>query len=229
MNFLKEPPPASVKPGRIPSRMDFPRPDSLATRASLLERLKDLDDQGGWQEFYSTYRKLIFSFALKHNLTPIEAEEVVQETVITVARNLPAFRYQPDQCSFKTWLFNLTRWRIQDQLRKRRPENTSIHRQPGETDRTSTVERLPSPEAERWTALWETEWKQDLFARALEHLKTQVPEKAFQLFDLYGLQGWSAREVARSLGVSLTRVYVTKHRLAALIKKEIQRLQKEQG
>ncbi|MCL4178356.1 MAG: hypothetical protein KJ072_11530 [Verrucomicrobia bacterium] len=55
-----------------------------------------------------------------------------------------------------------------------------------------------------------------------------MPGKTFQIFDLYGLQGWSAREVARSLGVSLTRVYVTKHRLAALLKREIQRLQREQ-
>ncbi len=136
--------------------------------------------------------------------------------------------YQPEKCSFKTWLFNLTRWRIQDQLRKRHPEITPLHRKPGDTDRTSTIERLPGPDAEQPTALWEAEWKQDLFARALEHLKTQVPEKSFQIFDLYGLQSWSAREVARSLGVSLTRVYVTKHRLAAQLKKEILRLQKEQ-
>jgi len=205
--------------------MDFRKSDSLATHASLLERLKDLDDQGGWEEFYTTYRKLIFSFALKHGLTGTEAEEVVQETIVTVARNMPEFRYDPKRCSFKTWLFNLTLWRIQDQLRKRHPEETSMHRKPGETDRTSTVERVPGPEGERLTALWEEEWKKDLFERALERVKSQVAEKQFQIFDLNALQEWSAREVARSLGVSLGRVYVTKHRVAALLRKEIQRLE----
>ena len=204
--------------------MDFRKSDSLATHASLLERLKNLEDPGGWEEFYTTYRKLIFSFALKHGLTGTEAEEVVQETVITVARNLPGFRYDPKRCSFKTWLFNLTLWRIRDQLRKRHPENTSMHRQPGETDRTSTVERVPGPEGERLTALWEEEWKKDLLERALERVKAQVEEKPFQIFDLYALQGWSARDVARSLGVSLGRVYVTKHRIASLLKKETARL-----
>jgi RNA polymerase sigma factor (sigma-70 family) len=207
--------------------MDFRKSDSLATHASLLERLKHLEDQGGWQEFYTTYRKLIFSFALKHGLTGTEAEEVVQETVITVARNLPEFRYDPERCSFKTWLFTLTLWRIQDQLRKRHPEETSMHRKPGDTDRTSTVERLPGPEGERLSALWEEEWKQDLFERALERVKAQLPEKPFQIFDLYALQGWPALEVARSLGVSLGRVYVTKHRIAALLKKETKRLQEK--
>jgi len=209
--------------------MDFRKSDSLATHASLLERLKDLDDQGGWEEFYTTYRKLIFSFALKHGLTGTEAEEVVQETIVTVARNMPEFRYDPKRCSFKTWLFNLTLWRIQDQLRKRHPDEVSMHRKPGETDRTSTVERVPGPEGERLTALWEEEWKKDLFERALERVKTQVEEKQFQIFDLYALKGWSAREVARSLGVSLGRVYVTKHRILALLNKETQRLRAKAG
>jgi RNA polymerase sigma-70 factor (ECF subfamily) len=206
--------------------MDFRKSDSLATHASLLERLKHLEDQGSWQEFYTTYRKLIFSFALKHGLAPVEAEEVVQETVITVARNLPEFRYDPQQCSFKTWLFNVTLWRIRDQLRKRRPEEASIHRRPEETDRTSTVERIPGPESERLNALWEEEWKQDLLERAVGRLKARVEAKPFQIFDLYALQGWSAREVARSLGVSMARVYVTKHRMSALLKQEVAQLRR---
>jgi len=207
--------------------MDFQRADSLATHASLLERLKDLDDQGSWQEFYTTYRKLIFSFALKHGMTPTEAEEVVQGTVITVARNLPEFRYDPGRCSFKTWLFNLTLWRIQDQLRKRHPEETLLHLQPGDTDRTSTIERIPGPESEHLADLWEDEWKKDLFERALERVKQQVDEKQFQIFDLYAVQGWPAREVARRLGVSTARVYLCKHRIGRLLAAELQRLQRE--
>lgn len=121
-----------------------------------------------------------------------------KKVLLSNPEDLPPSR--PDQCSFKTWLFSLTRWRIQDQLRKRHPQYTSIHRRPDETDGTSTIERLPAPETDPATALWDAKWKQDLFARALERLKTQVPEKAFQIFDLYGLQGWAAREVARSLG-----------------------------
>jgi len=201
--------------------------DSFATRASLLERLKDLEDQGSWQEFYRTYRKLIFSFALKHGLSPTEAEEVVQEAVITVARNIPEFRYDPARCSFKTWLFNLTMWRIQDQLRKRRPELQSLHRPAGESDRTITVERVPGPESERLAAIWDNEWKRDLLSRALDRVKGRVEEKQFQIFDLYAVQGWPAREVARSLGVSAARVYLSKHRVARLVTTELNRLKRE--
>jgi RNA polymerase sigma factor (sigma-70 family) len=205
--------------------MHFQRTDSLATQASLLELLKDLNDQDSWQNFYTVYWKLIFSFAIKHGLTGVEAEEVVQETFITVARSLPEFRYDPERCSFKTWLLNVTLWRIQDQLRKRHPEDISMHCEPGDTERANTVECILGPESERLAGLWEEEWKKYVFERALARVKTRVKEKQLQIFDLYALEGWPARKVARSLGVSLPRVYVAKHRLCRLLSKEIQRLQ----
>lgn len=58
-------------------------------------------------------------------------------------------------------------------------------------------------------------------------MKAHVEEKRFQIYDLYALQGWGARDVARSLGVSLAQVYLTKHRISALLKREIQRLRNE--
>jgi len=37
--------------------------DSIATRASLLGRLKDREDQASWQEFFDTYWQLIYRVA----------------------------------------------------------------------------------------------------------------------------------------------------------------------
>ena len=48
--------------------------------------------------------------------------------------------------------------------------------------------------------------------------------KQFQIFDLLVQNEWPAADVARSLGVSLANVYVTKHRIAAAIKREVKRL-----
>src|SRR3974390_1558161 len=93
--------------------------NQLETRPSLLHRLRSGDNPQGWQEFYRIYGGLIRHFASKAGLSADEAEEVVQETAIGVARRLPEFTYDPKVCRFKTWLLNLTRWRIQDQLRKR--------------------------------------------------------------------------------------------------------------
>src|SRR5688572_31717146 len=112
----------------------------IPTRDSLLSRLKDRDDQESWEDFFNTYWKLVYGVAMKAGLTDQEAQEVVQETVITVARRIPEFRYDPKVCSFKTWLLNLTRWRIVDQLRKRKPEAAFKRRKSEATARTATIE-----------------------------------------------------------------------------------------
>src|SRR6266550_1800309 len=125
------------------SSMVNPKNDSYPTRPSLLVRLKDTEDQQSWQEFNDLYGKLIFGFAIKAGLTESEAQEVVQDTLIAAAKNLPEFRYDPKVCSFKTWLLNLSNWRVKDQLRKRLP---ALHKSVSPDDataRTATIERVP--------------------------------------------------------------------------------------
>ena len=61
-------------------------------------------------------------FAIQAGLTDSEADEVVQETAIAMARHLPEYRYDPKVCRFKTWLLNQASWRVKDRLKKRRRE-----------------------------------------------------------------------------------------------------------
>src|SRR6266852_6048825 len=101
--------------------MSGPEDDFLPTRRSLLSALKQWDDQESWRDFFNTYWKLIYSVAIKAGLSDQEAEDVVQETVISVAKKMGDFKYDPAVCSFKGWLLRITRFRIIDQLRKRQP------------------------------------------------------------------------------------------------------------
>ena len=88
------------------------------TRMSLIERLADWEDQRTWDEFYQTYWRLIYSVSTKSGLSHDEAFDVVQETVLSVAKQWKkGQKYDPDKGSFKTWLMNITRWRIADQFR----------------------------------------------------------------------------------------------------------------
>src|SRR5208283_65702 len=100
--------------------MSEPMDELIPTRATLIQRLKNWRDQSSWQDFFDTYWKLIYGVARKGGLTAAEAEDVVQETLISVAKHMPTFKYDPSIGSFKSWLLNMTRWRIRDQFRKRR-------------------------------------------------------------------------------------------------------------
>src|SRR6266702_1190826 len=99
----------------------------IPTRASLLSRLKDWRDEHSWKVFFDTYWKLIYRAAIKAGLTDAEAQDAVQETVISVMKSVPDFKYEAVGGSFKSWLLNLTAWRIGDQFRKRQRNIRPAH------------------------------------------------------------------------------------------------------
>ena len=148
---------------------------SLATRASLLGRLKNLEDQGSWQEFFDTYWRLIYGVALKAGLSDAEAQDVVQEAVITAAKHLPGFHYDPKVCSFKTWLLRLARWRIIDQLRKRVPGGQVVEvAVEDDTSATALIDRLTGGVAPDLDQIRTEEWEKLALATAIDRAKHQV-------------------------------------------------------
>jgi RNA polymerase sigma-70 factor (ECF subfamily) len=201
------------------------RPEFIPTRQSLLERLKDLRDQASWQDFYNAYGRLIYTTACKAGLTEEEAQDAVQETVIAVARNLPGFKYDPAVCSFKSWLLLITRQRIVWQLRLR-GKMRRVPQHPAEaTTRTAGIDRIPDPASLDLDLFWEREWQNNLLSAALERVKKQVSARQFQIFDLYAVQHWPVHEVTRTLRVSSAQVYLSRHRVGALLRKEVKRLE----
>lgn len=197
----------------------------LATRRSLVDRLGNWDDRKHWQEFFDSYWKLIYAAARKSGLTDAEAQEVVQETVITVAKKVGKLRYDPAVGSFKGWLLHITRWRIADQFRKR-PPGQNQRKSSSDSRATATIERVADANAADLDALWEKEWQQNLLAAGMERVKKKVDPKQFQIFDCYVRKDWPVQKVAAELGVSVGQVYLARHRVTALLKKEIKALEK---
>ena len=204
---------------------------SLATRRSLLSRLKQSNAQESWRQFFDTYWRLIYRTALNAGLIDAEAQEVVQETVLTVFRKIKSFQYDPDVGSFKGWLLTIVRWRIADQFRKRQQQEQPLHSHRGKETRgngTATIERIVDPAAIDLEAVWEEEWQRTLFDAALARVKRQANARHYQIFDLHAVKQWPVQKVAQVLGVSAGQVRLAKHRIAALMRQEVARLEKEE-
>src|SRR5215217_8191421 len=92
--------------------------DSLLTRRTLLSRLRNLDDRESWRTFFDLHWRLLYNVARKSGLDDHGAQEIVQETVIAVARKMPEFHYDPARGTFRQWLLRITRRRIVDHLRR---------------------------------------------------------------------------------------------------------------
>ena len=209
--------------------MNIPKltnPDELIpTRQSLLSRLKDYEDDESWQDFFHTYWKLIYGMAMRSGLTDTEAQEVVQETIIAVSKHMPDFKYDRTKGSFKGWLLQLTRWRIQDQLRKRKRDANLIALGDDGSRQTQVMDPIPDPVAVE--AVWDDEWQKNMVEGALQRVKGRVKPKQYQVFDLYVLKGWPIAKITATLGVNFGQIYLAKYRVTALIKKEIKALERQ--
>ena len=195
------------------------------TRKSLIARLENWEDQRTWDEFYQTYWRLIYAVAVKAGLRPDEAFDCVQETILSIAKQSKKQLYDPEQGSFKTWLMNMTRWRINDQFRKRK-KDTAMMMGEWETERsTSVIDRIEDPAGDVLSRLWNTEWKKNVADAALARVKAQVSPKQYQIFDCYVIKQWDATKVQQQLNVSMAQVYLAKHRVGAVLKRELAKLE----
>ena len=197
------------------------------TRKSLIARLDNWEDQRTWDEFYQTYWRLIYSVAVKAGLRPDEAFDCVQETILSIAKQSKRKLYDPEQGSFKTWLMNMTRWRINDQFRKRK-KDTAMAGGDWDNDRkTAVIDRVEDPNGDLLSRLWDVEWKKNVADAALSRVKAQVSPKQYQIFHYYVLKQWDAKKVQDHLNVSMAQVYLAKHRVGTVLKRELAKLEED--
>jgi RNA polymerase sigma-70 factor (ECF subfamily) len=208
--------------------------DLLPTRWTLIERLKNWDDQESWRQFFDTYWKLIYGVAIKSGLTHPEAQDVVQETVMSVCKNMTNFKADPAYGSFKAWLLTLTRWRITDQVRKRgRVGNTRQEQLKAasnvETTSTPIEERVPDPAGNALDAIWNDEWEKHILVAALEKVQQQSSAKHYQIFFLQAIKHIPPAKIAATLNVKVDQVYLIKHRLTKIFEEALKELETELG
>lgn len=193
--------------------------DLEATRSSLLERLRDLEDREGWNEFFETYWRLIYGVARRTGMTEEEAMDVVQETMISVSREIGGFVYDRRRGRFRGWLGTLTRRRVADFFR------AQVRQQGRREEDFEGWQDWESPELER---IWQEEWEHNLIEMALGRIRPRVSERNFQVFHCHVIQDWSVVKVCRELGVNPGAVYLVKHRVGAIFKEALEGLRAEE-
>jgi RNA polymerase sigma factor (sigma-70 family) len=199
----------------------------IPTRTTLLERLKDWQDDSSWRDFFDIYWKLIYGVAIKGGLTKEEAQDVVQETMVTVAKQMPNFKYDRKKGSFKSWLLNTTRWRIADQFRKREALAVS-HSSSNDTDiRAMTTDKVIDPASQDMNVLWDAEWEKNLLDAAILKVRRQLDPRKYQIFDFYVNKEWAPKKIAETFSIPIAQVYLAKHRVTEMIKEEVKKMNAE--
>jgi RNA polymerase sigma-70 factor (ECF subfamily) len=98
---------------------------------------------------------------------------------------------------------------------------------PAENAGPTGTSEIPDRADDGLEQIWEEEWRANLMAAAAERVKRRVKEEHYQIFDLSVMRQWPASKVAQTLGVNIAQVYLAKHRMLALIRKEVRLLEKQ--
>ena len=192
--------------------------DSLATRRSLLTRLKDWGDRAGWREFFDTYWQLIYSVAKRSGMREEDAHELVQGVMVSVANEMPDVRYDRAKGSFRGFLMRIVHRRIADFWRR------------GVEARRMTVAiedqiDFAEPVEESFEKQWDGEWKKQLLEVALRRVRSKVKLRHYMIFEMAVLRNAPVAEIKKTLGVGLALIYVTKHSVQKLVTAELRRME----
>jgi RNA polymerase sigma-70 factor (ECF subfamily) len=202
--------------------------DTLNTRPTLLSKVRRGDEQG-WGQFYELYDEFIYSAARGAGLSHEDSRDIVQEAMLTVRDYIYHFVPDKSRGRFRSWLRKIVQSRIADEYRrkKRNPVAPVQHQSNSGESVTATTNRLPDLNEVELDRLIDGKLEQAILAEARRLVKEKVRMEDYQAYDLFQIQGLSAREVAISLAISPTTVRVRAFRVRGTVEREMRRIVKQ--
>jgi len=195
------------------------------TSVTLVARLQQGVATGAdWDRFFRQYAKMLVRFFQRCGIGEVDAEDLLQETLMLVLRKLPEFHYDPSRGRFRGWLTQLARGKMCDFIRvELRKGHLSLdHEQAPEV--SDEERRAAEAEAEEWA------WRMTLVEEALRRLEQdpQTKPETFAAFHAYAVKGESAAEVAKQFGLQANALYQIKSRVLERVKELVEQLAAEE-
>jgi RNA polymerase sigma-70 factor (ECF subfamily) len=186
----------------------------VETSASLLERLRTAPDEAAWRRLDDLYRPLIRRWPQKDPTLGADAEDVTQEVMGVLVRELPGFQRQRTG-SFRRWLRTVTAHRLAAHCRSRRGRPLALGAPPEE----SPLTQLADPNSEQ-SRLWDEEHDRYVLRRLMDLIEPST----LAAFRRVALDGAAAEQAADELGLSVGAVWLAKSRVLSRLRQEAEGL-----
>lgn len=175
------------------------------TRVTLLEKIKNQQDDASWEDFVHFYERFIYSIARKSQLSPEESQDLTQQVLLKLWKVLPDFTYDKENGGFRSWLYRITSNSLSDYVRKKKRE-TNKQEQLKNFDQQSIEDSILESNMDK-------EWQLHIAHLAMENLRKKFSGKAIDVFYAL-LEGKSISEVAEEFEIAENTVYVYKNRVS---------------
>lgn len=195
----------------------------LETPRSLLEKIRDPGDDGAWQRFYDFYAPLIVGFCLQKGCPREMADDVLQETMMALLRQMPTFVYDPSRGHFRSYLLKIVH-RLVIKAWRRGQRAQFIDCGSGTRRLEGVIDVQVSYPADEWDALFDRR----LLDAALERVRERVGRQVFRSFELSAIEGLPVPKVMAELGISSANaVHQHRHRVKAYLREIMAELRRE--
>jgi RNA polymerase sigma-70 factor (ECF subfamily) len=190
----------------------------METSASLLERLRTAPDEAAWRRLDDLYRPLIRRWLLRDPGLGEEAEDLVQEVMAVLVRELPGFQRRRTG-SFRRWLRTITAHRLADHCRSRKNRPRPLGVPPEE----SPLVELADPNS-ALSRQWDEEHDHYVLRRLMELIAPQFEPATLAAFRRVAFDGVAPAQAAQELGLSLNAVLLAKSRVLSRLRQEAEGL-----
>jgi RNA polymerase sigma-70 factor (ECF subfamily) len=185
------------------------------TPQSLLEKLRLRPDDASWKRLVNLYTPLLQRWLHQYGIPPADADDLVQEVLTVLVRELPAFQHTGHRGAFRRWLRTVVVHRVQGYRRSRQVSSAAVlHVSEGELSAVAD----PAGGLEQQ---WEQEHDQYLIRRALELLEKEFTPTTCQAFRRQVLDAASPAAVAAELGMTANAVVLAKFRVLRRLRREL--------
>jgi RNA polymerase sigma-70 factor (ECF subfamily) len=185
------------------------------TSVSLLERACSQSDAQAWQRLATLYAPLLESWLRKYALQNSDVEDLVQEVLLTLSRELASFEHSGRVGAFRCWLRTILVHRLQAYWRSERNRPLAS----GESRLQRQLNELADDSSET-SRLWDAEHDRHVVSRLLEQVRPRFLEKTWLAFRRHMLDGQPADAVAAELEIPIQAVYVAKSRVLNALRRE---------
>jgi RNA polymerase sigma factor (sigma-70 family) len=179
------------------------------TQAYLVCRIerRHLDWQliQSWERFYQIYDPLIRRFSFQCGVPLADFDDCVQRVWVELVRRLHGFRYDPERCGFRSWLYRIVRSQAIN-LRRYQTSHPTANLLSHQEAKLLDREADPALHCERHC-------QQDVVQRVLGELRQRVSERSYRVLHLRWMEGWTVREVGACLGLTPQQVWLREHRI----------------
>lgn len=183
------------------------------TPVSLLERLRQPDGAGAWQQLVVIYQPWLRGWLCTHGLQTADVDDLVQDVLTVVLRELPQFRHNGRTGAFRTWLRGILLNRLRD-FRRQRPPADALDR-----DASLRLDHLADDRSEL-TRQWDREHDRNVVSRLLQLIAADFEPRTWQAFRAVVMEARPAAEVAAELGMSVGAIWSAKSHVLKRLRQE---------